>query len=234
MNAIIIQSCAGLLWTLAYILIIRQGRRDRVYGMPIVALAANITWEFWYSLVDLPPLPDPSKRAAQFVVNFVWFAFDLAIVWQTLRYGPRQFAWLGRKGFYAMLALTLAVTGPSVVLINNEFHDGYAIRGTFLQTLAMSGLFLGMLNARRSLAGQSLGIALAKMGGTLLASLGVFLYPPAPVYRHSVLLPFVYVAIFVLDLAYAGMVWRLGRKARASETEPVTADGLSVGFSMNS
>lgn len=211
---IVIQSCAGVLWTLAYVLIIRRSRRDRVYGMPLVALCANITWEFWYSLVDRPPLPDASKRAGQFTVDFVWFVFDLVIVAQTLRYGPRQFAWLGRRGFYALFALMLAVTGPSVVLVNKEFHDVYAIRVTFLQTLLMSGLFLAMLNARRSLAGQSLGVALAKMGGTVLASLGVLLYPPDPVYRHSVLLPFLYVAIFALDLTYTLLVWHLGREER--------------------
>lgn len=224
----LIQSGAGVLWTLAYLLIIRRSRRDRVYGMPLVALCANITWEFWYSLVDRPPLPDPTNRAGQFVVDFVWFLFDLVIVAQTLRYGPRQFAWLGRRGFYAMFALLLAVTGPSVVLINKEFHDTYAIRVTFLQTLLMSGLFLGMLNARRSLAGQSLGIALAKMGGTLLASLGIALYPPDPVYRHSVLLPFLYVAIFALDLTYTLLVWHLGREERRTGTAPPVGERVAA------
>jgi hypothetical protein len=216
MVGIVIQSFAGLLWTLAYILIIRQGRRDRVYGMPIVALSANLAWEFFYTFIALPPHHDPTKLAAQFVVNFVWFVFDVAILWQTLRYGPRQFEWIGRAGFYAMFVLSVAITGTTVVLLNQEFHDVFGVRASFVQNLAMSGLFLGMLNARRSLAGQSLGIALSKMGGTVLAALGVLFYPPAPVYRHSVLLPFLYVAIFVLDLLYTAMVWRLGRRTDAA------------------
>lgn len=222
MIGIVIQSFAGLLWTLAYILIIRQGRRDRVYGVPIVALSANLAWEFWYTFVELPPHPDPTKHAAQFWVNFIWFVFDVAILWQTLRYGPKQFAWLGKAGFYAMFALTLGITGASVILLNKEFHDVFGVRASFVQNLMMSGLFLGMLNARRSAAGQSVGIALAKMGGTFLAALGVLLYPPAPIYRHSVLLPFLYVAILVLDLLYTGLVWRLGRTTESREPAPVS------------
>jgi hypothetical protein len=218
---IVIQCFAGLLWTLAYILIIRRGRRDRVYGVPIVALSANLAWEFWYTFVELPPHPDPTKHAAQFIVNFVWFVFDVAILWQTLRYGPKEFAWLGQAGFAVMFVLALSITGTTVILLNKEFHDVFGVRASFVQNLAMSGLFLGMLNARRSLAGQSLGIALSKMGGTFLAALGVLLYPPAPIYKHSVLLPFLYVAILVLDLLYTGMVWRLGRATRRPATPPV-------------
>ncbi|GAB3975290.1 hypothetical protein GCM10029978_059050 [Actinoallomurus acanthiterrae] len=233
MIGIVIQSFAGLLWTVAYILIIREGGRSRVYGMPIVALSANLAWEFFYTFVALPPHHDPVKLAAQFVVNFVWFAFDLVILWQTLRYGPAQFSWLvswcGRAGFYAMFAASLAITGATVVLLNEEFHDVYGVRASFVQNLAMSGLFLGMLNARRSLAGQSLGIALSKMGGTLLAALGVLFYPPAPVYRHSTLLPFLYVAIFALDLTYTWMVRRLGRTPATDAAAGTTAAPVDTG-----
>src|SRR2546430_4044490 len=49
------------------------------------------------SLVELPPHDDPTKLAAQFVVNFVWLVFDLVILVQVLRYGPRQFGWLSPR-----------------------------------------------------------------------------------------------------------------------------------------
>jgi hypothetical protein len=226
MTATIAASFSGLLWTIAYVLIIRRGRRDRVYGMPIVALCANIVWEFYYSVVDLPPFTDPMKQHAQFIIGLVWFIFDTVILWQALRYGPRQFTWLGRRGYYAMFALSLAIVGPMVVLLDKEFHDSYAVHSAILQNLMMSWMFLAMLSSRRSLAGQSLGIALAKMGGTICATLGLLLDPPIPVYRHSVLLPFVYVATFVLDLAYTGAVWRLGRAP--VDERPVPDENVAV------
>ncbi|GAA2102606.1 hypothetical protein [Actinomadura alba] len=224
MTGIIIQSLAGVMWTLAYILIILRSRRDRVYGMPLVALCANLTWEFYYTLVELPPHDDPTKLAAQFVVNFVWLVFDLVILVQVLRYGPRQFTWISPALFYGLFALTLAITGPTIVLLNKEFDDIYGVRASFVQNLAMSALFLVMLNARRSVAGQSVGIAVSKMIGTALAALGVYLYPPAPVYDDSVLLPFLYIAILAVDLVYTFMLVRLRRAPAArDEATPTTA-----------
>ena len=40
----------GIFWSLAYFLIIRQGFKDRTYGMPLAALCANISWEAIFAL----------------------------------------------------------------------------------------------------------------------------------------------------------------------------------------
>ncbi len=40
---------SGLFWTVTYLLIIRRGFRDQTYGMPLVALCANLAWEFIFS-----------------------------------------------------------------------------------------------------------------------------------------------------------------------------------------
>ncbi len=45
---------SGIFWTITYILIIQRGLRDHTYGMPLVALCANISWEFIFSFI-LPP-----------------------------------------------------------------------------------------------------------------------------------------------------------------------------------
>jgi hypothetical protein len=54
-----------------------------------------------------------------------------------------------------------------------------------------------MLYARRSLRGQSVSIAILKMGGTALASFAFYFYNPA--YDDSILLPFLYVVILLFD-----------------------------------
>src|SRR5918992_146865 len=71
---------SGVLWTLAYLLIIRRGFLEDTYGMPLVALCANLSWEFIFSFVHPHDLP---QRA----VNVVWFSFDLVILLQILLYG---------------------------------------------------------------------------------------------------------------------------------------------------
>jgi hypothetical protein len=188
---------SGLLWTLAYLLMIRRGFLDRTYGMPLVALCANLSWELIFSFVYPHDLP---QRA----VNVVWFSFDMVILLQLLRYGPREFAGLPRRAFYAVFALALATSFGAVLTVTLEFDDFDGAYSAFGQNLMMSVLFLTMLYGRKSLRGQSVPIALLKMGGTALASFAFYFYNPE--YDGSVLLPFLYVAILVFDGIYAGAV----------------------------
>ncbi len=188
---------SGVLWTLAYLLMIRRGFLDRTYGMPLVALCANLSWELIFAFVYPHDLP---QRA----VNAVWFSFDLVILLQLLVYGRREFAYLSRQAFYAVFALALATSFGAVLSVTLELDDFDGAYSAFGQNLMMSVLFLAMLYARRSLRGQSVSIALLKMGGTALASFAFYFYNHE--YDGSVLLPFLYVAILVFDGIYAGAV----------------------------
>src|ERR671916_2300365 len=107
---------SGVLWTLAYLLLIRRGFLDRTYGMRLVALCANLSWEFIFAFVYPHDLP---QRA----VNAVWFSFDLVIMAQLLLYGPREFAALPRRLFYAALALALASAFGAVLSVTLQFDD---------------------------------------------------------------------------------------------------------------
>ena len=188
---------SGVLWTLAYLLIIRRGFLDRTYGMPLVALCANLSWEFIFSFVYPHDLP---QRA----VNVVWFSFDLVILLQLLLYGPREFADLPRRAFYAALALALAASFGAVLAVTLEFDDFDGAYSAFGQNLMMSVLFIAMLRSRGSLRGQSVGIALLKLGGTALASFAFYFHNPD--YAGSVLLPFIYITTLIFDGVYAGAV----------------------------
>jgi hypothetical protein len=202
-DAILVAS--GVLWTLAYLLMIRRGFLDRTYGMPLVALCANLSWEFIFSFVYPHDLP---QRA----VNIVWLSFDLVILFQLLLYGPREFVRLPKRVFYAVCAFALATSFAGVLAVTVEFDDFDGAYSAFGQNLMMSILFIAMLYARRSLRGQSVGIALLKMGGTALASFAFYFHNPD--YDGSVLLPFLYVAILIFDGIYAGAVIVRARRQR--------------------
>jgi hypothetical protein len=199
---------SGVLWTLAYLLIIRRGFLDRTFGMPLVALCANLSWELIFAFVYPHDLP-------QLAVNVVWFSFDLVILLQLLVYGPREFADLSRRLFYAVFALALATSFGAVLSVTLELDDFDGAYSAFGQNLMMSVLFLAMLYARKSLRGQSVSIALLKMGGTALASFAFYFYNPE--YDGSILLPFLFVAILVFDAIYAGAViarrWHKGHNS---------------------
>lgn len=186
---------SGFFWTLAYILIIRRGWKDKSYGMPVVALGANLAWEYLFSWI----LP---HRSPQLEVNRIWLLFDLGILWQVLRYGSneQQHPWL-RRNFYLLLACAMVGGFLAVNGITREFGDFDGMYAAFGQNLMMSILFCSMLLSRNDMRGQSLWIAIAKMVGTILPSVLFFLKYPG-----SVLLPFLFVGTFLADLVYTVML----------------------------
>lgn len=206
---------SGLFWTITYILIIRRSILDRTYGMPLVALCANISWEFIFSFI----LPSSS---IQRIVNIVWFILDAGILACFLRYGRNEFAKLSKWTFFTIFGLSLATSFGAVLLVTLEFHDSGAY-SAFGQNLMMSVLFILMLYRRGSLRGQSIAIAISKLLGTALASLAFFLY--TAISHHSVLLPFLYVSILVYDVIYVAMVYKQQRAAKRTSLEPAASTG---------
>ena len=81
---VLISVAAAVCWTLAYSFIIRRGFKDRMPGMPLAALSANIVWEavsvVWYVDGDIKLL----------IMQGVWLGFDLPILVQILRFGRNQ------------------------------------------------------------------------------------------------------------------------------------------------
>jgi hypothetical protein len=191
---------SGIFWTLVYLLIIRLGFRDKTYGMPITALCANISWEFIFSFM----IPHGSP---QNYVNVVWFVFDLVIVFQTLRFGRAVFE--PRRLFYPAFVLGLVTSFGAILAITYEFHDWDGKYAAFGQNLMMSVLFIAMLLKRRDVSGQSIYIALFKMLGTLLPSILFYLRIP-----RSVLLNFLYVAIFIFDVIYLVLIYSEHRELK--------------------
>lgn len=189
----------GLFWSITYILIIRRGFKDRTYGMPLAALCANISWEAIFSFVY--PVSTP-----QLYINYIWFLLDVLIVMQFLYYGKNEFPALSFRKFYAMFLLSLTTAFGLVLFITRDFKDWQGAYAAFGQNLMMSVLFIVMLYSRNNLRGQSIYIALFKMFGTGITSVAFYLYQPISL--GSVLLPFLYVSIFVYDIIYIILIYQ--------------------------
>lgn len=178
---------SGILWTLTYLIIIHRGFVDHTYGMPMLALSANITWEFLFAFIF------PHKRT-QRIVDITWFLIDLVIVYQYLRYG--DYPWL--------FLLSLPVSGWIIIYITRRFNDPKGQYTAFGQNLLMSVLFIIMVLQRGDLSGQSAYVALFKLLGTAIPSISLVLfYPPE---RSPAILRFFFVSIFLADLVYLGLV----------------------------
>jgi hypothetical protein len=196
----IILLAGGICWILTYIFIISKGFKDKTYGMPLIALCANISWEFIFSFI-FPHTPP------QLFINYLWFGLDIIIVIQFLKYGKNEFSDLSSSKLYTLFTF-LIVSEFGIILVGSitmsEFKGVYSAFG---QNLLMSILFIMMLFKRNSLRGQSIYIAIFKMFGTGLTSLHYYLYEP--ISQSSFILPTLFVSIFVFDIVYIYLIIKM-------------------------
>ena len=194
-----IMMIGGLFWSATYILIIRRGFKDKTFGMPMAALCANISWEMIFAFLS-------PHDAPQLYVNYIWFSLDVVIVIQFLKYGKKEFPNISRWQFFAIFALGISIAIPMILAVNYQLEDNVGAYAAFGQNLMMSVLFVTMLINRKGIGGQSFYIALFKMIGTGLSSIAFYLY--RPIAQDSILLQFLFVAIFVFDLIYTVGIYR--------------------------
>jgi hypothetical protein len=210
-------------WLIAYVGIIRRGFKDKAFGMPIAAIAANISWEAIYSFF-FEPLGDYLH-----ILSIPCFFIDVIIAMQCFRYGAKDFSSpFVQKYFKAIFLFAIAVAFPIVFLGFYEFHDPAGEYTGFGINFMMSLLFVAMLLRRDGPAGQSMYIAVFKWLGTLFAyiataveattdqthpwpdSLSSFMlntithktYPLTP------LISFLYLVTFFVDILYIVLLYR--------------------------
>jgi hypothetical protein len=182
---------SGIFWSLVYVCILIRGYRDKTYGMPMIALCANISWEFIFSFVFPHAIP-------QIYVNIVWFSLDFLILVQFIKYGKNEYQTMFRSGLLATLIISFLI----VLSITIEFKDWFGKYAAFSQNLLMSIMFIIMLKKRDNIQGQSLYIAIFKMAGTLCASILFAIYYP------SLLIIMISALTFGFDCIYTIMLYQ--------------------------
>lgn len=192
-------SCSAclLLWLLCYGLIIRRGFKDQAHGMPLAPLCVNVSYEFVFGILypDSPPLN---------YANIAWLFVDLVIVYQYLRFAPREFpAQWPRQWFYPAFALALATAFTGVLAITYEFDDWQGNYTGWGDQLLISLSFPALLLRRQSVKGQSLYIALSRLFGSLAVIPAQYLLTP-----NSVFLLYVYVVFVIFDCIYIALYLR--------------------------
>ena len=205
-------------WTLAYIAIIHRSWRDQTYGMPILAMAANISWEGLFAFV----FPTPPVLWYR---NLLWFTLDVIIAAQCLRYARQEFTHPELKARPQLVVFgTLALTCAVVWAFIWEFQDLRGWYSGFAMNLLMSVLFVAMLLNRNDIRGQSLYVGLLKWLGTLGAITAVIVASPPNVLTAftgvlpeywtppSTLMLVMYAIIFIFDWIYIVAVYHMCRR----------------------
>jgi hypothetical protein len=203
-NAIGAVGC--VLWIAAYVLIIRQAHRDGAYGMPMLALCLNITWE---GVAFLSPNPVPLWKW----IEGLWLGIDAVLLWQLIRYGrtsalpPTLKPW-----FFPLLIGTLTVCALGHWTWQRFWDDKLLFVDAFIINLVMSVLFIHLWLSRLPDArGLSLSAAWCKMLGTALTSIqcGVFLpktMGDQPFRDSWAFMWLLYGTIFVIDAVYVALL----------------------------
>jgi hypothetical protein len=152
----------GICWLITYLLIIYRSFKDKSYGMPFTGLALNISWEFLYGFAVVPV-----TAGLQTWVNRCWFILDVFIVIAYLRYGRNEWNEKADKRLF-IPHFIFSVTAAFLLLyfFEQDFEKQAITYSAFLMNLLFSGLYIQMFFARKSLKGQSFGIAVFKMIGT--------------------------------------------------------------------
>lgn len=194
----------NFLWILLYVIVIRQGFREKTFGVPMVALWFNLSFDvidsFFY-----PAYP------MQIAINLIYIVMDLVILYQIVRFWRSDFGHLPAWQFFTGLILSAVFSFALLYALIRDMNDVPELRTAYVDVLINSVLFLNMYYRRPHLKGQSMYVALAKLLGTgpLMLAFTIFPYPG---YENSLLLPVLYLGIFIADLLYAILVYTRSRE----------------------
>lgn len=188
----------GAGWMVAYFLIIYRSYKDKTYGMPFIALAFNISWEFFYSFVFNSP-----ELNLQTIINRFWFAADVVILFFYFAYGKKDWKYSQTiRLFYPYSLFILFAAAGLLYFFEMDFLNDAVTYSAFIMNVIISASFLQMILHRNSLAGQSFGIALFKLIGTLSAT--IFLLD-----GFTSFLILLGLICFILDVVYLFLVLRI-------------------------
>jgi len=82
-----------IFWDATYILMTRRALATKAYGMPLLALVINVSWE----LVTVFYVCEAWLETVGF---FIWLVLDLGLIYTTIKFAPNMWArsnrWVGR------------------------------------------------------------------------------------------------------------------------------------------
>jgi hypothetical protein len=200
----------SLLWVLAYILMIVRGFRDRTYGLPLVAITLNFTWEFIYVVIY------PPDNKAVLWLRILWLVVDVFNVFLLVWYGKAiQSIPQIRDHFYSVVVWTFAFCYVGHLVLHHRLGNTADDESAYAINFIMSILFVFLFFNRPKQRGLSYGAAWAKMLGTGIMSLAAFVVFLRSRETHY-FLEYLFVGVFVFDVIYIYML----HKARVQVREP--------------
>ncbi|KAI1389673.1 uncharacterized protein F4822DRAFT_399218 [Hypoxylon trugodes] len=206
---------SGAMWTITYILYVVQAYRDKSYGMPLVSLCANISWELLYGVVY-------PTSVGQFVAFTSWLITDIGIVYVTIKFGPSQ--WKQAPMVANNLGLLLTAGIGTMIAMHLAFIkqipslDECALWSAFVCQVLLSGASVLHLMCRDNTSGHSWTIWLIRWLGTVLV-IGLFVwrwvhYPETYPITAKPVTVFLFVLTEIADIIYPFVYYAVEKKEK--------------------
>ncbi|MCP4357230.1 MAG: hypothetical protein GY796_04330 [Chloroflexi bacterium] len=219
----------AIFWLGAYALILYHSFRYKTYAMPIIAMCANISWEFIVGVGLFPACTVTWSTCPDKILQPLTFSaamMDVIILFTILKFGRKQFSKqpFVHKYYYGLILFGIATAFTVIYLImaqiytqniytaviNGEVPDFLVVGiqgGVYTgwgDALMMGLLFIAMFYARKNLEGQSFYIALFMFLGNIFAYLFDFF---AANFTLLALVNVMAAAGLIVNLVYVGMTY---------------------------
>ena len=215
-NAFGAAGCA--LWIVAYILFIRQGWKDRTYGVPMAAICLNITWE---AVTFTGPAPVPLWKW----IEGAWLFIDVIILWQLWIHGKSTMLRPSLQRYHHLVIVGMLALATGFHLTWRTFWDDELLFvNAFIINLIMSVLFISLALARPTLSGLTIPGAWCKFLGTILTGVQCLVFLPKVMHEREswAFLWYLVVAIAICDALYLFVLYHLRRITARVGTTPTT------------
>ena len=219
----------AIFWLGAYALILYHAFRYKTYGMPIIAMCANFSWEIILGSGIFPACPAFWTTCPDQILQPLTFSaaiLDAIIIFTILKYGRKYFTkqQFVHKYYYVLVLFGIATAFTVIylimaetytqniypVVVNGEIPDFIlvGIQGGIYtgwgDALMMALLFIALFYARENLEGQSFYIALFMFVGNIFAYLVDFI---AADFNLLALVNVLVAVSLIVNLVYVGMTY---------------------------
>ena len=187
-----------------YVMMLRREIIEKVPAIPVLALCANVSWEFTYAFIY--PIY-PQMR----ITLYFWLPLNLVILFLAVRYGRRDFPSLSGRAYGWLVAAWSLFALSFMPLATREFDDRLGVYTTVFVVVFMEASFVVMLWNRRSTVGQTMYIAVLKTVVDVSGAVGLIVWYPDRWLLHQMI-----VAEVVLDVLYIVLLHRQFRAEGAA------------------
>ncbi len=208
----ILAVAGGIFWLIAYVLMIRKGFQDSTYGIPLLAIMLNFTWEIIYTTIY------PPSARGEWWMRLIWLLADVPNVWLLVRFGKasQKIPYI-RAHYYVALVATFVLCFVGHLCYRDAGAYMGGTQSAYIINYVMNVLFVFLYFDRPDAKGLSYGGAWTKMLGTACISLAnVPLWPQDP-RAPRFFLYYLFAACFLFDVFYIFLL----RQARQSAAKSV-------------